>query len=124
MPLGRLSASRAPTGTRPLFCQLLKEADDALNSRIEIRDVEFFVGRVQVVVGQAEAHHDAGDLERLFEVGDDGDGAAAADVDRVFAEDVAHGGGGGLHIFIVGRDDDGVGGAPELDVDINPFGRD
>ena len=51
--------TRSPDRSHFLASQLLKEPDDALNPTIEVGDVEFFVGRVQVVVRQAKAHHHA-----------------------------------------------------------------
>ena len=68
--------------------QLLKEPDDALNPTIEIGDVEFFVGRVQVVVRQAHAHHHAGNFQHVLELGDDGNGAAGADENGIFPKDL------------------------------------
>jgi len=45
---------------QPVFLRFaaddVEEANDGLDPAIEIRNVEFLVGRVQVVVGQAEAH--------------------------------------------------------------------
>src|ERR1039458_10213041 len=59
-----------------------EEADDGLDAAIEVVEVEFLVGGVEVVVGQAEAHEDGGRAERADEVADDGDGAAAAEIGR------------------------------------------
>src|SRR5690348_6590118 len=47
------------TGPGSLSPQQFQIARDRLNSAIEIRKVEFFVRRVQVVVGQAETHQHA-----------------------------------------------------------------
>src|SRR5271157_142117 len=86
---------RSPIATRRARLlpvpQYLEEPDDRLNPAIKVRDVELLVRRVQVVVGQAHAHHDAGNLQVLVELGDDGNGAAGADVHRVFSEDFMHG---------------------------------
>ena len=71
-----------------LFAELLEEAADRFDPAVEVRNMELLVGRVQVVVGQAEAHHDAGNLQHVLEVGDDGNRTAAADEDRLFLEDV------------------------------------
>src|ERR1035441_8672172 len=48
-----------------------EEADDGLDAAIEVVEVEFLVGGVEVVVGQAEAHEDGGRAERADEVADD-----------------------------------------------------
>src|SRR5438876_11883373 len=47
------------SGGTPLVlpAQLLKKQTDRLNPAIEVRDMKFLIGRVQIVIGQAEAHH-------------------------------------------------------------------
>src|SRR5258708_36746859 len=60
------------------------------DSAEEIWEMKLFVGGMQVVVGQAEAHHDAGNAQVLIECRDDRDGTAGADVHRVFAEHLTH----------------------------------
>src|SRR5271157_802394 len=86
---------RSPIATRRARLlpvpQYLEEPDDRLNPTIEVRDVELFVGSVQVVVGQAHAHHDAGNLQVFVELSDDGNGAAGADVHRVLPKHLVHG---------------------------------
>ena len=59
--------------------QLLEEAANRLDSLMEIWNVELLVEGVEIVVGEAEAHHHAGNFQHVREVGDDGDGAAAGD---------------------------------------------
>ena len=71
-----------------LLSQLLKEPDDALNPAIEVRDVKLLVGSVQVVVGQAKAHHHAGNFEHVLKIGDDRNRSAGADEDRIFLKDL------------------------------------
>src|SRR5579859_1174392 len=71
-----------------LRSELFKEADDRFNPAVEVRDVELLVGGVEVVVGQAEAHHDAGNFEHVLKIGDDGNGAAGADENCIFFEDL------------------------------------
>src|SRR6266849_2809304 len=39
----------------------LKQPHNRLNSSIKVRNVELFVGGVEVVVGEAEAHHEGGE---------------------------------------------------------------
>jgi hypothetical protein len=57
----RLRSRRAPpsphSSCRLLLAQLLEEQADRFDSTIEIRNMEFFVRGVQIVVGQSEAHH-------------------------------------------------------------------
>src|ERR1035437_3738431 len=67
-------------------CENLQVARHGFDAAIEVRQVELLVGRVQVVVGESETHHDAGDPQVAVEDADDGDGTAAADVDRLLAE--------------------------------------
>ncbi len=40
-----------------LRCQTMEEVDDRLDPAVEVRYVELLVGRVQIVVRQAQAHH-------------------------------------------------------------------
>ena len=51
---------------RRLSPQLLEEQADGLNPAIEVRNMELLIRRVQVAVGQAEAHHHAGDLQPIL----------------------------------------------------------
>jgi hypothetical protein len=71
---------------------------------MEVWDMELLVGGVQVVVGQAEAHHDAGNLEDVLEVGDDRNRSAAADEDRLFFKRVVQRIGRRLDVWVVGAD--------------------
>jgi len=45
---------------------------------VVVGEVEFFVGGVDAVVGEAEAQEEGIDAELFLEPGDDGDGAALA----------------------------------------------
>src|SRR5258705_3132 len=83
--------------------QLFKKQANRLNPAVKVRDVKLLVGGVQVVVGETEAHHDAGNLQHILKIGDDRNRSAGADEHRVFLEDVMHGIGGGLDIAVVGR---------------------
>src|ERR1700722_11798063 len=85
-----------------------EKADDRLDAAVEVGEVELLVGGVKIVVRQTEAHQDGGALQLADEVADDGDGAAAADEDRLLAEDLVHGLGGGADKGVVGADHDGV----------------
>ena len=49
-------------------------------------EVEFFVGRMRVVIRQADAEEQGVRAENFFELVDDGDGAAFAHHDRVAAK--------------------------------------
>src|SRR5258708_22044251 len=95
--------------------QFLEEPDDRLDPAIEIRDVELLIRSVQVVVGQAKAHHHAGNLQYVLEIGDDGNRAAGANEYRVFFEDFMHGLRGGLDEAVVRRYDAGRAFAVDLD---------
>src|SRR3974390_1632163 len=72
--------SQLSAGER-LLPQQLQVARHGLDPAEEIRQVEFFVGGMQVVVRQAESHHDAGNAQALIEYAHDGNGTARADVD-------------------------------------------
>src|ERR1035437_9719950 len=62
-------------------CENLRVARHGFDATIEVRQVELLVGRMQVVVGESETHHDAGDAQVAVEDAHDRDGPAAADVD-------------------------------------------
>src|ERR1035437_1633364 len=91
-----------------LFAGFFQEADDGFDAQLEVLEVEFFVGGVDAVVGQAEAHHDAGHAQIAIKIANDGDGAAGADKDRVFSPDLFEGAGGGLDEGVVDADQAGV----------------
>src|ERR1035438_4645304 len=59
-------ASASPLGVK-WSPQRGQEARDGFRTAIEIGQVEFLVGRVQIVVGQTEAHHHAGNSQVLVE---------------------------------------------------------
>src|SRR5260370_39611508 len=120
MPRSR-AITRSPDSPSP--SELLEEANDRLNPAIEIWDVEFFVGSVEVVVGKAEAHHHAGQLEDVLEVGDDRDRSSGANEDRIFLKDLVQGFGGGLDKTIVGVHHARRAFAMHLDADVDAFGR-
>ena len=66
-------------------CRLLQKPDQRFDSQLEVLQVKLLVGRVQVVVRQAEAHHHAGQAEMPVKVAHNGDRSARADEDRVLA---------------------------------------
>src|SRR5579884_2637689 len=74
-------------GSRSEHLQVPPYRGDAVE---EIRQVKFFVGSMQIVVGQSETHHYAGNAGILFEDADDGDRSAGADVDGLFAKHLGH----------------------------------
>src|ERR1700690_4186102 len=49
----------------------LQVSGDGFDAAVEVRQVELLVRRVQIVVGESEAHHDAGDAEVAVEDADD-----------------------------------------------------
>ena len=52
----------------PGLCgQFFQKSHDRFDTTVEIRDVEFLIRRVQVVVWKTEAHHDAWDLKMLLD---------------------------------------------------------
>ncbi len=104
------------------FSQLFEEAADGFDSPVEVWDVELFVGGVQVVVGQAEAHHYTGNFQDVLEVSDDGNRAAAADEDRLFLERVVQGFRGGFDVAVVGADYAGRPFAVHFDFCLDAFG--
>src|SRR5205823_5333419 len=56
---------------------------DRLDAPMEVRQMEFLIGRMQVVVRQAEPHHDAGNAEIPVEHADDRDRPARPNVHRL-----------------------------------------
>jgi len=68
----RRSIPRADPAIMQLLPELFKKQTDRFNPPVEVRDVELLVRGVQVIVGQAEAHHHAGNLQHVLEIGDDG----------------------------------------------------
>ena len=70
-----------------IFGKELMEVGNGLDALVEVDEVELFVGGMEVVAVQPEAHEDDLDAELLFEEGADGDAAAAADGDGGFVED-------------------------------------
>ena len=102
----------------PLFWHVAEYGEEPLHgvdARVEIGQVELFVGGVEVVVRETEAHQDAGDAEFALEEADDGDGAAGAHVDGGFLEGLGEGVGGGVEDGVIGIDDAGRAGAEEFE---------
>jgi len=92
-----------PIQTR-LLPQQLQIPSHRLDAAIKIGNVEFLVGSVQVIVWEAEAHHDAGYFQKALERSHDGDGAAGAHVDGLLLEDLFHGLSAGSHPSAIGAD--------------------
>ena len=67
----------------------LKEPANGFNPVMEVWNVKLFVGSVQIVIGQAEAHHDAGDLQTILKVSDNGNRTTAADEYGFLLEGIA-----------------------------------
>src|SRR3954451_13312777 len=55
-----------------LSAQDREEADEGLDTAVEVRDVELFVRGVEVVVGKTHAHHYGRNLQFVLEIRDDG----------------------------------------------------
>src|SRR5580692_1342425 len=85
----RLSAGTPPgaTGVRSLAV-LFKEVGNRFDTGVIIRELVFFVGRVQPVVGQPETHEDARNSQVIGEVANDGNRTAAADKYGLFPKNV------------------------------------
>ena len=73
-----------------LLCRrvLLEEIHRRCESRAELADVEFFVGGMQIIIGQSEAEKNGVDTEQLLKIGDHGDGSAFTRVKRIFLVDL------------------------------------
>jgi len=67
------------------------EIRDRFDAFVEILQVEFFVGGMEVVAIQPKTHEDDLDAQLLFEKRADGDAAAAADGDGRLMEDGSDG---------------------------------
>ena len=107
-----------------LFAGLFQKTHDRFDAQLEVFQVELFVGGVDVVVGEAEAHHHAGNAQIAVKIADDGDGAAGADEDRLLAPDLAQGGGGSLNVGVIDPDQTGVAGVNQADLNIDAGGGD
>src|SRR5439155_18191912 len=87
--------------------QQLEIPPHGLDAAVEIRQVELLVGSVEVVVRQAKAHHDYGNVQVIVEQSGDGNGAAGAHVDGLLLEDLLHRLSGGFDVTVLGRDHGG-----------------
>jgi len=85
--------------------------------------MKLFVRRVQIIVGQAEAHHHAGNFEHVLEVCDDGDRSAGADENRIFFENIPQCFGRGFDKTIVSAHHAGRPFAEDLDIGFSSLGR-
>ncbi len=90
---------------RRLLSQNGEETYQRLDAAIKIRNVKFLVRRVQIVIGQSETHHHARESEVILELGDDGDRAAGAYVDRLLVENLTQGLVSRPHEVIIGAND-------------------
>src|SRR3954468_11828821 len=115
--------ARSPDHPILLLSELFKERDYRLNPTIEVGDVELFVGRVQVVIGQAEAHHYAWDFEYVLKVCHDRNRPAGADKDRIFLKDLMQRLRCGLDEWVICTNHAGRAFAEDLDIGFNSFGR-
>src|ERR1700692_2443614 len=106
-----------------LSSQLLEDQANGFNPMGEVGDVKLFVGGVEVVVGKAETHHYAGNLQTLVEIVDDGNRSAAPDEDGFLIECIAQRLGGGFDVGVVSSDNAGRPLAEHVDLGLNAFGR-
>ena len=90
---------------------------------MKIRYVELLVGRMQVVVGKAEAHHHGRNFQHVLEVRHDWNGAARADEYCFLLEGVVQRLGGGFDEAIFGSDDRSGTFAPNFDLDVDALRR-
>src|ERR1700680_3529108 len=52
-----------------LLAQFLEEQTDRFDSAMEVGDVKLLVRSVQIVIGQAETHHHAWNLQHVLKIG-------------------------------------------------------
>src|SRR5579864_5500790 len=81
--------------------QLFEEVGDGHDAPVIVFETVFLVGRVEAVVGEAEAHQDRRDVQVVGEVADHGDGAAAASEYGWLAQHIGEGAGGGLDCWML-----------------------
>ena len=105
------------------LAELFEEPTDCFDSAVEIRDVELLVRGVQIVVGEAEAHHDAGNLQNILEVGHNRNRPAAADEHRVLLECVMQRLRRSLDVLVVGAHDARGPFAPDFNLGLDSFWR-
>src|ERR1700676_5595339 len=99
-----------------------EEANHRLNALIEIRDMKFLIGGVNVVIGKAEAHQHRWDFQIAAELSDDGDGATGSDIDGLLVKYLVQRLIGGLDVVIVGTDHNRLALGVNLDADLNSLG--
>src|ERR1700678_2506968 len=97
----------------------LEEADKGFDTESEVFQIEFLIGGVEIVIRQAEAHHDAGKAEMASEIAHDGDGAAGADEDRILAPNFVQSAGGGLDIGVVHGNQARLAGVNQAHLDVD-----
>ena len=85
--------------------------------------MELLVRRVQVVVGQAEAHHHAGNFQHILKISHDWNGSTGADEDRIFLKDLMQRLGRRLDERIVGAHHASRTFAEDFDIGFNSFRR-
>src|SRR5579859_4135597 len=95
------------------------EADGLANEMVEVGDMVFLVGRVEVVVGQAGAHENDWHVQDAIEEGTNGDGPAGALEDGRSAPLLFKRLLSGAHVDIVQRDEHGVAAVDQLDIHAN-----
>src|SRR5689334_8888304 len=71
--VGGLASTRPASSLAVLF----KEVGNRHDAGVVVRQLVFFIGRMQSIVGQAETHQDGRNAQVLGEITNDRDGAAA-----------------------------------------------
>src|SRR6266550_5714677 len=64
--------NRTDSRSLTLSTQLLKEQTDRFNPPIEVWDMKLLIRGVQIVIGQAKAHHHARNFQYILKIRNDG----------------------------------------------------
>src|SRR2546425_1872964 len=120
---GTVPEPEADTAFSRRSTHLFEEQTDGLDAAVEIWDVELLVGSVQIVIWQAEAHHHAGDLQHVLEIGYDGNRAAGADEHRLLLKDIVQRFCSGLDVLVIGANHARRALAPHPDLYVDALGR-
>src|SRR5579884_4124240 len=88
-----------------LLAKELEITPYCLDPTIEVGEVEFFVRRVEIVIGQAKAHHHAGNLQVPLKDSDNWNGSSGAHVNRLLLEHLLQSFSGGSDPTAFGADD-------------------
>ena len=106
-----------------IAAQLLKKQANGFNPPVEIGNMKLLIGRVQIVIRQTEAHHHAGNLQHILKIRNDRNGTARSNKNRVLMKDFMHGLSCGLDVFVVRAYHAGWSLTPDLNLGLDPLGR-